>query len=306
MSENFENHLDPKASCHEKPCNSIVRVIQSRERDIGDFTVRRVLPYARQRMIGPWIFFDQMGPAKIPAGKGIDVRPHPHINLATVTYLFEGAIMHRDSLGNALEIKPGDINLMVAGKGIVHSERSPQELRKNGHKIHGLQLWLALPTEQEEVDPSFHHYDANELPTLEKGGATIRVLIGEAFDLASPVKQFAKTLYVEARLQKDAELVIPSANEKGIYVVEGAIEIDGATIEQAAMAVLQNDASPTILAKQDTQIAIIGGEPVGERHIKWNFISSRPERIEQAKNDWKKGKFPKVPGDEKEWIPFPD
>lgn len=287
-------------------CAVLETVIHSRERDIGDFTVRRLIPHRSTRKIGPWVFFDHMGPALIAPGRGMDVRPHPHINLATVTYLFEGSIQHRDSLGNDLAIQPGEINLMVAGRGIVHSERSPKELRPGGHRIHGLQLWLALPRDDEEMAPEFIHYGREEIPGAKVGDAKVRVLIGAAFGVRSPVKTFAETLYLEAQLPKGEDLTLPPAEEKGLYVVTGKVNVDGTEVGEGAMAVFGAGKTTTVRAEVATQIAVVGGEPLEERHIFWNFVSSRPERIEQAKTDWRQGAFPTVPGDEEEFIPIPD
>lgn len=266
--------------------------------------MRRILPYAQQKMVGPWIFFDHMGPADFPAGEGIDVRPHPHINLATVTYLFEGEIWHKDSLGNDLPIRPGAINLMVAGNGIVHSERQSDEVKSAPHQVHGLQLWLALPQADEECEPAFYHYAAEEIPAVEVEGVAVRVLIGSAYGVASPVKTYAHTLYIEAKLKAGQELVLPAAQERAVYCVQGALESEGERVDSCTMAVL-HDTQVKVKALEDTQIALIGGEALGERFIEWNFVSSRKERIEQAKSDWKSGTFPVVPGDEEEFIPLP-
>ena len=234
------------------------------------------------------------------------MRPHPHINLATVSYLFDGAIMHRDSLGNELAIVPGDINLMVAGKGIVHSERTPDSVRAAGHTLHLLQLWLALPEPEEETAPAFYHYDASELPTTELNGIAIRVMMGQAYGLKSPVKIFAQTLYFEADIGAGKSLEIPGEEERAIYVAGGKVEINGREVEAFSMAVLETDCVITVKASKDSRIALIGGETLTERHLFWNFVSSRKERLEQAKQDWKNGRFPKVPGDEEEFIPLPE
>lgn len=281
-------------------------VIPPREKDLGGFSVRRLLPYAGRRMVGPWIFFDHMGPADFPAGQGIDVRPHPHINLATVTYLFEGEILHRDSLGSEQPIRPGDINLMIAGRGIVHSERERPETREQSHRVHGLQLWMALPEAEEECEPAFIHTAAADIPQLEVGEVPVRVMIGEAYGVTSPVRQIAGALYMEARLQAGQQLLLPEAEERAVYVVEGQVSIGEVTAGTGAMVVLSSENSLQLQAEEQTQIALIGGELLGERHIFWNFVSSRPERIEQAKADWKSGQFPKVPGDEEEYIPLPE
>lgn len=284
---------------------TIKHILSPKEKDLGGFSVRRILPSIQKQMVGPWIFFDHMGPATFSAGKGIDVRPHPHINLATVTYLFEGETFHRDSLGNAQSIYPGDINLMVAGKGIVHSERERTEIRNSEHSIHGLQLWHALPKADEEIEPAFYHYAAEELPKFSQNQISGRVLMGSAYDCTSPVKTFASTLYVEAFLKTGGQLAFPKATEKAIYVASGSVQIAGQNIPQYSMALLEDDAEGFVEANNDAQIAIIGGEKMGQRFIEWNFVSSRKERIEKAKDDWRNKRFPIVPGDEKEFIPLP-
>lgn len=285
---------------------SIKHIIEPREKELGGFSVRRVLPYVKQRTVGPWIFFDHMGPAKFPAGEGINVRPHPHINLATVTYLFEGEILHRDSLGNHLPISPGDINLMVAGKGITHSERERDEVRSVNHKLHGLQLWHALPEADEEIDPAFYHYPSADIPSTTEGNVPVRVLMGSAYDVTSPVKTYAETLYVEAHLQAGDCLPTPKAEQMAIYVASGGISVDGQAVAECSMVILDDNTQGMIQAEKETRIAIVGGEKIGGRFIDWNFVSSRKERIEQAKDDWQNGHFPTVPGDEQEFIPLPE
>ncbi len=282
-------------------------VIPAREKDLGGFNVRRVLPFAKHRMVGPWIFFDHMGPASLAPGEGINVRPHPHVNLATVTYLFEGHIMHRDSLGTASMISPGDINLMVSGHGIVHSERENPETLNTPRQLDGLQLWLALPAAVEEMDPAFFHYDASQIPEFADNGVSARVMMGQAFGLTSPVQTYAQTLYVEVKLKIGRELQVPmGVTERAIYVCAGSLGVEGMTLNAYTMAVLKPGAFVRLKALDDCHFVIIGGETIGERHIYWNFVSSRPERIEQAKADWKAGRFPKVPGDNVEFIPLPE
>ncbi len=284
---------------------AVEQIIQPRDRDLGGFSVRRVLPTARQKMVGPWIFFDHMGPATFSAGEGINVRPHPHINLATVTYLFEGEILHRDSLGSLQAIRPGDINLMVAGKGIVHSERERPEVTAQTHTLHGLQLWLALPERHEEIEPAFHHYPEADIPTVIVDEVPVRVMMGTAFGTTSPVKTFADTLYVEAHLQAGQCMTLPDAEERGVYVASGVVSIDDCHVPEHGMAILRS--GPSVLrAEQESRIGIIGGETMSKRFIEWNFVSSRKERIEQAKEDWKQQRFPLVPGDEDEYIPLPE
>jgi len=287
--------------------DSISLIIPAREKDLGGFNVRRVLPFAKHRMVGPWIFFDHMGPADFAPGIGINVRPHPHINLATVTYLFRGAILHRDSLGTRSVILPGDINLMVAGKGITHSEREEEAAQSRPRHLDGLQLWLALPEADEETDPAFFHYHADDIPGLNEDGLSVRVMMGEAFGLISPVKTYARTLYAEFRLLAGKSVDAPlTAENRAIYACAGALDIDGLRLEPYQMAVLATDVEAKITALENAHFVVIGGETLTERHIYWNFVSSRPERIEQAKADWRAQAFPKVPGDDQEFIPLPE
>lgn len=283
---------------------AILKSIQPHEKDLGEFTVRRSIPRVGQKSVGPWVFFDHFGPADFGPGEGINVRPHPHINLATVSYLFEGEIFHRDSLGNALPIHPGAINLMVAGKGIVHSERTRDELKATGYKLHGLQLWHALPEAAEEVEPAFYHTPSEDIPSGEVDGIKYRVMMGEAYGLRSPVKTFSPILYVEADMPVGSELALPEAEERAVYVVHGEAQIDGEDSPIFTMSILSSDAK-MIKAKTQTRLAIIGGSPLGKRYMDWNFVSSRPERIEQAKDDWRAGRFGTVPGDEDEFIRLP-
>lgn len=296
------------SNCRESSsCGAIETIIEPHEKDLGGFSVRRVLPTIGRKSLGPWVFFDQMGPAEFPTGPGINVRPHPHVNLATVTYLFEGEILHRDSLGSVQAIVPGDINLMVAGRGIVHSEREREQRRQSPRRLHGLQLWMALPQDDEETEPEFHHYPSADIPAAEVDGVRLRVMIGQAYGLTSPVKTFFKTLYVEALLEAGQELQLPDgAEERAVYVAEGELSAQGSTIAQHAMAVFADERGVSIAASKASRIAIIGGEKIGKRFMEWNFVSSSRERIEQAKRDWQEGQFPKVPGDEDEFIPLPE
>lgn len=278
--------------------------IQPKEKDLGEFTVRRVLPARERKMVGPFIFFDHMGPAEFPAGDGIAVRPHPHIGIATVTYLFEGEIIHRDSLGVTQPIQAGAVNLMTAGKGIVHSERAGEDLHEKS-TLHGIQSWMALPTGQEEMDPAFYHHSAGELPETIVGGVTVRVILGEAYGRRSPVIQYSPILYLDCRLPKDTTLVMPdSYRELAAYVVSGNVRIDKQDYSGGVMAVTCTDRQVQLQASEDSHVMMIGGDPVGKRHIWWNFVSSSKERIEQAKSDWSTGKFDSVP-DETEFIPLP-
>ena len=305
MSDLSPSH-DDNNDCDSEPCNGIELIIRPGKKDLGGFSVRRALPFPTRRMVGPWIFFDHAGPATFAPGDGIDVRPHPHINLATVTYMFEGSFQHKDSLGNDVEIIPGDINLMVAGKGIVHSERTPAAQRANGSVLHALQLWLALPEADEEIEPAFYHYDEWDIPTTVVNDVAVRVMMGSAYGLVSPVKTFAETLYFEAHLKAGQQITLPETEDRAIYVAAGGITINGTAVKEFSMAVLHSGAKITIQATAETRIALIGGEKMPPRHIHWNFVSSRKDRIEQAKADWKAGKFPKVPGDEEEFIPLPE
>ncbi|KXI26880.1 pirin family protein [Paraglaciecola hydrolytica] len=288
-----------------KGCDAIELLIQPRAKDLGEFSVRRTLPTTERKMVGPWIFFDHMGPATFPAGSGINVRPHPHINLATVTYLFEGEILHRDSLGSYATITPGDINLMVAGKGITHSERERPEVKNIEHTLHGLQLWLALPEKDEEIDPAFYHYPSASIPAVNVNGVPIRVLMGSAYGLTSPVLTYAQTLYVEAHMQTGQTLELANCEERAVYVAKGSLKIKDTVIPEFSMVILSEADGVVVEATAESRIALIGGEKMAKRYIEWNFISSRKERIEQAKQDWLAGKFPKVIDDEHEFIPLP-
>jgi len=285
----------------------IERVIEPRPRDLGGFEVRRVLPAGGRQMVGPFIFFDHMGPAEFAPGTGIDVRPHPHICLATVTYLFEGEIVHRDSLGFVQPIRPGDVNWMTAGRGIVHSERTDAEQRLQGARIHGIQSWVALPKSAEESEPAFFHHPAATLPTIERVGARMRVIAGTAFGERSPVAVFSETLYVDVALAKGSELEVSDEHrERAIYVAEGRIAFDGAEFEGGRMIVLNEGATETIRATADSRLLLVGGAPLdGPRYIWWNFVASSRERIDRARDDWAAQRFDMVPG-ETEFIPLPD
>jgi len=280
--------------------------LKAEEKDLGEFTVRRLLPSIQRKMVGPWIFFDHMGPVSFLPGQGANVRPHPHINLATVTYLFEGEMFHRDSLGHTQTIHPGDINLMVAGCGIVHSERERSEVHNINHTLHGLQLWHALPEEYEEINPAFYHHKAEDLPQTTVDGVVIRVMMGKAYGLHSPVKTFIETIYVEAFLRPGQKLTLPNTQELGIYVVSGSLKIKDTLITAYQMYILTDDNDVIIETDSDTRVAIIGGKPLGKRFIEWNFVSSRKERIEEAKQAWKNKEYPTIPGDDVEFIPLPE
>jgi len=302
IKENLNYNFD---KCKQNPCSSIKLIIEPKNTDLGDFSVNRILPFAKCRKVGPWVFFDHMGPVNFKPNQGIDVRPHPHINLATVTYLFEGQIVHRDSVGSFAKINPKDINLMVAGKGIVHSERTDPEIKKSGQKLNGLQLWLALPKKDEETNPAFYHYDKSEIPQTKINEVSIRVMIGSAYGLTSPVKTFAKTLYVEVNLKAGQEIQTPLEEELAAYIVSGEVQIDNVKIKKHHMTVFKNKSNPVIKALEDTILVFIGGETLSERHIFWNFVSSSKERIETAKTDWKNGNFDLIEGDLDEFIPLP-
>jgi hypothetical protein len=290
-----------------RTCEAIEQVIVPRARDIGGFEVRRALPAVGRQMVGPFIFFDQMGPSEFLLGQGLDVRPHPHIGLATVTYLFDGEIMHRDSLGTALAIRPGALNLMSAGRGIVHSERTPPEERARGPRLYGIQAWAALPKEFEEQAPSFLHYRQEDLPVLRDGGRRVRVVMGEAYGLRSPVSFPWPALFAEAVLAPGAILPIDAEpEERAVYVVAGEIDIAGDTFGAGRLLILRPGDRLSVLALSQARLMLIGGEPMdGPRHIWWNFVSSRKERIEQAKAEWASGRFDTVPGDADEFIPLP-
>jgi len=300
-------HAEPL--CTDDRAPAVALHIAGRPRDLGDgFRVRRLLPAAPRRTVGPFIFFDHMGPVRMDPGRGLDVRPHPHINLATLTYLFEGEILHCDSLGTEQVIRPGALNWMTAGYGIVHSERSPAAARATGPALHGLQLWVALPRAHEEMAPSFEHHPADALPVLERRGVQLRVIAGSAYGATSPVRVFSPLFYVEAQLERGARLELPEEHaERAAYVVEGRIGCSGDAHASGSMLVFRDGAAASLEAHDASRIALIGGAPLdGERHVWWNFVSSRPERIEQAKEDWRSGRFPKVPGDDQEFIPLPE
>jgi redox-sensitive bicupin YhaK (pirin superfamily) len=283
---------------------AIELTIEARTRSLGEFDVRRVLPVANRRNVGPFVFFDHMGPAVFPPGKGIAVRPHPHIGLATITYLFEGEIMHRDSLGVAQLIQKGAVNLMTAGRGIVHSERASDDIAITS-RLHGIQSWMALPLELEEMEPSFVHYPAGALPALEVGGCAVRVIMGTAFGHASPVATYSATLYLEVEMPQGTRFALPAGDESAAYVVSGEVQIDGKSHGEGVMVVARPGAMPTLNAVAASRVMVIGGAPLGPRHIWWNFVSSSKERIEQAKRDWIEGRIGKVAGDD-EFIPLPD
>jgi redox-sensitive bicupin YhaK (pirin superfamily) len=299
-AEEPENQMPPA-------CTALEAVIVPRARDLGGFTVRRALPSTQRRSVGPFVFFDQMGPADLAPGAGIDVRPHPHIGLATVTYLFAGSIVHRDSLGSVQTIEPGAVNWMTAGRGIVHSERSDIELRKRRQNLHGIQIWVALPKQYEETEPDFTHYAAASLPVTEGDGKKVRVIVGSLFGKSSPVKTFSALFYADATLQARASLSLDNEHEeRAIYILEGTVEIAGQCFEAGRLLVFSSSDVITIKATFGARILLLGGEPLdGPRYLWWNFVSSSRDRIEQAKADWKADRFARVPGDG-ELIPLPE
>tara|TARA_R110002020_G_scaffold455471_1_gene671599 strand:+ start:4734 stop:5696 length:963 start_codon:yes stop_codon:yes gene_type:complete len=288
--------------------DAIETLIIPRAVDIGGLEVRRALPSIKRQMVGPFIFFDQMGPAEFLTDQGIDVRPHPHINLATVTYLFEGRIRHRDSLGTDREIEPGAVNWMNAGRGIVHSERTDEERRRRGQRLFGLQTWVALPEAQEEGDPDFVHHGATELPVIQDGGVKVRLIAGAAFGARSPLATASETLYADVQLDPGARFAVePSVTERALYTISGEIEVAGQSYAPAQLLVLRPGDQIVVRARSAARVMLFGGEPMeGPRWIWWNFVSSRKERIEQAQEEWRRGRFDTVPGDESDFIPLPE
>lgn len=289
---------------------ALPQVVPPKLLELGGLPVRRLLPRVGQHSVGPWLFFDHMGPFEFAAGHGVNVLPHPHINLATVTYLFSGELLHRDSIGSKQVICPGDVNLMVAGRGIVHSERQRPEYIATPHRLDGLQLWLALPEADEEMEPAFFHIEGEQIPQQQVQGVTVNVLIGEAYGLQSPVPSYARTLYLEAYIPAGKHWSLPAETERAVYVVDGELQLQRRTGESLLLprfhlAVLPPDSDWQLLADQNAHVVLIGGEPLGKRHMDWNFVSSQPERIAQAKQDWQAQRFAKVVGDEHEFIPLP-
>ncbi|WP_397506581.1 pirin family protein [Qipengyuania sp. R86523] len=286
--------------------SQIDQVLVPTTHDLGQFTVRRVLPARQRSMVGPFIFVDQFGPAQLDLGAGMDVRPHPHINLATVTWLFEGAIDHRDSLGTFSTIRPGQVNLMTAGRGIVHSERSPDAERRGGPKLYGMQTWLALPDGREEIDPAFEAI--TELPVIEDGRATAIVIMGELWGERAPTTTHAATIYAEIVLGAGGAIPLEDdADERAVMLVGGDASVDGRALKEFELAVLQPGRDMTLASKGGARVMLMGGEAFAtERHAWWNFVSSSRDRIEQAKEDWREQRFDKVPGDEEERIPLPE
>lgn len=288
-------------------CAAIEQVIVPRARDIGSFSVRRALPSIGRKMVGPFIFFDQMGPAEFLLGQGMDVRPHPHIGLSTVTYLFDGEIMHRDSLGTELAIRPGALNLMSAGRGIVHSERTTEQARAAGSRLYGIQAWAALPRSHEEQAAAFVHHAVEELPVIRDNGMRVRLIMGAAYGEESPASFPWPALYAEAVLAPGAILPLDADHEeRAVYVVSGKIDIAGDSFGPGRLLIFRPGDRISILALSNARLMLVGGEPMdGPRHIWWNFVSSSKERIDQAKEAWRQGRFDAVPG-ESEFIPLPE
>jgi redox-sensitive bicupin YhaK (pirin superfamily) len=285
----------------------ILQTLRPATHDLGGFKVHRTLPHRERTTIGPFIFFDQMGPAHLPPGGGIDVRSHPHINLATVTYLFAGAIDHRDSLGTFATIEPGAVNLMTAGRGIAHSERSPAALRPPGPELSGIQTWIALPQAKEEIDPAFEHVARDRLPVVDGGGASARVVMGSLWGAASPVTCHGETIYADIMLEAGGSMPVDAeADERAIYVAEGAASLDGLPLEPSVLYVLRPGVRATLRSDAGAHVMLCGGAPLdGPRHVWWNFVSSRRDRIQQAKEDWRAGRFILPPDDAAESIPLP-
>jgi len=294
--------------------NSIELIITPRTRDLGGFTVGRVLPYAKRRMVGPFVFFDEMGPADFAPGTGIDVRPHPHIGLATVTYMFDGEIRHRDSLGFDQVIRPGDVNWMTAGRGISHSERTDDDRRKTGQHMHGIQSWVALPEDDEETAPAFHHHSKETLPIIEREGISMRLIAGSAYGETSPVKTFSPIFYLGVEAEPGAVLELPREHEeRALYIVSGRLRVDGEDHEGGRMIVFRDGAMAEIETTAASQLMLLGGAPLGPRHIWWNLVATDKPRIDRAKADWaasaaanfKETVFT-LPPSETEFIPLPD
>jgi redox-sensitive bicupin YhaK (pirin superfamily) len=288
-------------------CGGLAAVISPRPRDLGGFEVRRVLPSIERRSIGPFVFWDQMGPATFPIGRGIDVRPHPHIGLATITYLFSGEIMHRDSLGSEQPIRPGEVNWMTAGHGIVHSERTPPALRTTGSELSGIQAWVALPRTHEGTEPTFTHHAAADIPLVDGDGARVRVIVGSLYGRTSPVRAFSPMFYADAALTAGAQLKLPADHEeRAVHVAAGHVRVGGERFASGQLLAFRPGDEMVVAAEDEARVLLLGGAPLdGPRHLWWNFVSSSQERIEQAKADWKGGRFPLVPF-ETEFIPLPD
>jgi redox-sensitive bicupin YhaK (pirin superfamily) len=290
-------------------CDALETVVVPRTVDLGEgFAVRRALPHSTRRTVGPFVFFDHFGPAEFKSGHGLDVRPHPHIGLSTLTYLYDGEVIHRDNLGVKAAIHPGAVNWMTAGRGIVHSERTAPDHRREGERLHGLQFWVGMPSDKEEIDPSFAHLDGNELPIVNGEGKTVRVVAGSMFGARSPLATVSETLFADVSLAARAAMPLDAeSEERGVYVVSGEIAVSGDRFAAGQLLVFRPTDRITIKAVQPARFAVIGGAALdGPRHVWWNFVSSRKERIEQAKEDWRTGRFGKIPGDDQEFIALPE
>jgi len=286
-----------------------IQIIEGKKKDLGEFSVERILPSRIRQMVGPYIFFDVMGPARFSPGQGVNVRPHPHIGLMTMTYLVEGSILHRDSLGFEQEILPGDMNLMIAGRGIVHSERETKEVREQEHSLYGIQLWLALPDGSEEVDPQFYHFKEKELPTWKDGGIQRRLIAGEAYGQKAPAPTYSPLFYVEVHFQEEASkgLELPNPeHELALFVLQGKVKAGESDLKEGSFYYFEPRDRPLVNAEKGARILLLGGEKfTTPRYMEWNFVSSSKERIEEAKKAWSQGEFPTVVGDEEEFIPYP-
>ena len=304
----IEDPLDGAPGSAGPPANPIETVIVPRSVDLGDFQVRRALPSDKRQMVGPFIFFDQFGPAEFLTGHGVDVRPHPHIGLATVTYMFEGEIDHRDSLGNYQTIRPGEVNWMTAGRGIAHSERTGTELRAAGSKLYGIQTWIALPRDDEEADPDFSHHGREELPFIEENGARVRLIVGSLYGQRAPSHTFSDMFYADVALEAGARLPVDASHEeRSVYTLSGEIEIAGNVFGPGQLLIFRPGDALAIHARSASRLTLQGGAAMdGPRHLWWNFVSSSEQRIEQAKADWRAKRFAIIPGDEEEFIPLPD
>jgi redox-sensitive bicupin YhaK (pirin superfamily) len=290
-------------------CEALEVVVVPRSVDLSDgFSVRRALPHSTRRTVGPYVFFDHFGPAEFKSGEGLDVRPHPHIGLSTLTYLYDGEVIHRDTLGVKAAIRPGEVNWMTAGRGIVHSERTAMERRAGEEPLHGLQFWLGMPTKSEESDPAFSHLGSGELPIADVEGKHVRLIAGSLFGARSPLSTTSETLFADVSLAAGAAIPLDAGyEERGVYIVEGEIDVAGDVFSEGRLLVFRPGDRITLKAVTPSRIAVIGGAPLdGPRYVWWNFVSSRKERIDQAKNEWAQGRFGKVPGDEIEFIPLPE
>ncbi|MGE0040443.1 MAG: pirin family protein [Vicinamibacterales bacterium] len=303
----MSDHHAPDPLVDEPPDPALDVLVVPRVRDIAGFEVRRVLPSARRKMVGPFIFLDQMGPAVLDPGRGVDVPPHPHIGLATVTYLFEGEMLHRDSVGSVQVIAPGDVNWMTAGRGIAHSERTPPAARARGQRLFGLQMWTALAADDEERDPAFAHHAAADLPVAEDGGVRVRVVAGAFLGVRSPVAVGWETVLADVTLAAGAVLPVPADHEeRAVFVADGAVDVAGLAVDAGPLVIVKPGAPITVTARTPARVVVIGGASMdGPRHIWWNFVSRSKERIEQAKADWVAGRFGAVAGDEGEFVPLP-